>query len=48
MSKNKNTTQTILTLLKRAIFKLTNKQDYKTLNTLFRCNPNTSKFDIRT
>ena len=55
-SKNKNTTQTSLeelyttddlTLLKRAIIELTTKQDYKTLNTLFRRNPNASKFDTR-
>ena len=37
-----------LAVLKRAITELTNKQDYKTLNTLFRRNPNASKFDTRT
>ena len=55
-SKNKNTTQTSLeelyttddlTLLKKAIAELTAKRDYKTLNTLFRRNPNASKFDTR-
>ena len=55
-SKNKYTTQTSLeelyttddlTLLKRAIAELTAKRDYKTLNTLFRRNPNASKFDTR-
>ena len=34
-------------LLKKAIIELTAKEDYKTLNTLFRCNPNVSKFDTR-
>ena len=57
MSKNKNPTQPTLeelyttndlVLLKRAIAELTTKQDYKTLNTLFRRNPNASKFDTRT
>ena len=56
MSKTKNTTQPTLeelyttddlVLLKRAITKLTNKQDYKTLNNLFHRNPNASKFDTR-
>ena len=56
MSKSKNTTQTSLeelyttddlTVLKRAITELTAKRDYKTLNTLFRRNPNASKFDTR-
>ena len=56
MSKSKNTTQSNLeelyttddlAVLKRAITELTNKQDYKTLNTLFRLNPNDSKFDTR-
>ena len=37
-----------LALLKRALTELTTKQDYKTLNTLFRRNPNTNKFDTRT
>ncbi|WP_289705336.1 hypothetical protein [Bacteroides acidifaciens] len=37
-----------LSVLKRAITELTTKQDYKTLNTLFRRNPNASKFDSRT
>ena len=36
-----------LAVLKRAITELTNKQDYKTLNTLFRRNPNVRKFDTR-
>ena len=36
-----------LSVLKKAIAELTKKQDYKTLNTLFRRNPNTSKFDTR-
>ena len=36
-----------LAVLKRAITELTAKQDYKTLNTLFRRNPNASKFDTR-
>ena len=35
-------------LLKKAIVKLTAKKDYKTLNALFRRNPNVSKFDTRT
>ena len=57
MSKNKNTSQPTLeelyttddlAVLKRDITELTNKQDYKTLNTLFRRNPNASKFDTRT
>ena len=57
MSKNKNTSQPTLeelfktddiVLLKRAITELASKQDYKTLNTLFRRNPNASKFDTRT
>ena len=57
MSKTKNTSQPTLeelyatddlVLLKRAITELTTKQDYKTLNTLFRRNPNASKFDTRT
>ena len=53
MSKNKNTsleelyTTDDLAVLKRAITELTAKQDYKTLNTLFRRNPNASKFDTR-
>ena len=37
-----------LSLIKRSIAELTAKQDYKTLNTLFRRNPNASKFDTRT
>ena len=37
-----------LTLLKKSMAELTAKQDYKTLNTLFRRNPNASKFDSRT
>lgn len=54
---NKNTTQPTLeklyttddfAVLKRAISELTNKQDYKTLNTRLSRNPNASKFDIRT
>ena len=57
MSKNKNPSQPTLeelyttddlSVLKRAITELTTKQDYKTLNTLFRRNPNASKFDSRT
>ena len=58
MSKTKNTssqptleelyTTDDLSVLKRAITELTTKQDYKTLNTLFRRNPNASKFDSRT
>ena len=36
-----------LTLIKKSIAELTKKQDYKTLNTLFRRNPNASKFDTR-
>lgn len=36
-----------LSLYKKAIAILTNNQDYKTLNTLFCRNPNTSKFDTR-
>ena len=57
MSKTKNPSQPTLeelyatddlSLLKRAITELTTKQDYKTLNTLFRRNPNASKFDSRT
>ena len=36
-----------LTLIKKAIAELTAKKDYKTLNTLFRRNPNASKFDTR-
>ena len=57
MSKTKNSTQPTLgesnttvdlAVLKRAITELTTKQDYKTLNTLFRRNPNASKFDTRT
>ena len=36
-----------LTLIKKSIAELTAKQDYKTLNTLFRRNPNASKFDTR-
>ncbi len=52
MSKNKNTSQPTLeelyttddlVVLKRAITELTTRQDYKTLNTLFRRNPNASK-----
>ena len=34
-------------LLKKSIAELTAKKDYKTLNTLFRRNPNASKFDTR-
>ena len=37
-----------LAVLKQAITELTNKQDYKTLNTLFCRNPNANKFDTRT
>lgn len=37
-----------MALLKKSIAELTKKQDYKTLNKLFRRNPNTSKFDTRT
>ena len=37
-----------LALIKKSIAELTKKQDYKTLNTLFRRNPNASKFDTRT
>ena len=37
-----------MTLLKNSIAELVDKQDYKTLNTLFRRNPNASKFDTRT
>ena len=37
-----------LAVLKRAITELITKQDYKTVNTLFRRNPNASKFDTRT
>ena len=37
-----------LSLIKKSIAELTAKQDYKTLNTLFRRNPNASKFDTRT
>ena len=37
-----------MALLKKSIAELTMKQDYKTLNTLFRRNPNASKFDTRT
>ena len=37
-----------LTLLKKSMAELTAKQDYKTLNTLFRRNLNASKFDTRT
>ena len=54
MSKNTNVsleelyTTDDLTLLKKSIAELTAKKDYKTLNTLFRRNPNTSKFDTRT
>ena len=57
MSKTNNTSQPALeelyttddlVLLKRDITKLTDKQDYKTLNTLFSRNPNASKFDTRT
>ena len=57
MSKSKNTTQpnleelyttNDLILLKRSIAELTAKQEYKTLNNLFRRNPNASKFDTRT
>lgn len=57
MSKNANTIQTYLeelyttdnlTLLKRAITELTNKQDYTTFNTLFRRNTNANEFDTRT
>ena len=36
-----------MTLLKKTIAELVAKQDYKTLNTLFRRNPNASKFDTR-
>lgn len=36
-----------LSLLKKSITELTKKQDYKTLNALFRCNPNAGKFDTR-
>ena len=34
-------------VIKKAIATLTSKPDYKTLNTLFRRNPNASKFDTR-
>ena len=34
-------------LLKKTITELTAKKDYKTLNILFRRNPNVSKFDTR-
>ena len=34
-------------LLKKAITELTDKKDYKTLNSQFRRNPNVSKFDTR-
>lgn len=37
-----------LGVIKREIAELVSKQDYKTLNTLFRCNPNASKLDTRT
>ena len=36
-----------MSVLKKAIAELTKKQDYKTLNTLFKRNPNASKFDTR-
>lgn len=36
-----------LTLLKKVIAQLTAKKIYKTLNTLFKHNPNASKFDTR-
>ena len=37
-----------LVLLRRTITKLTNKQDYNTLITLFRLSPNAEQFDTRT
>ena len=54
-SKSKNTNVSLeelyttndMALLKKSIAELTKKQDYKTLNTLFRRNPNASKFDTR-
>ena len=33
--------------LKRAIVELTNKKDYKTINAIFRRNPNANKFDTK-